>query len=144
MVLIRSASISYFSTKTCATFSWRNMKISILFGCKKHLIWSYMYIMELHTCGQCLARSALLSDILITWNGKEKHVKSLLHRYEKLNFIHKGDFAYTETWKMHIWAQLFKTNDAVCVCVEALRPSQPDGVMSSAVSLPNHTFTGQA
>ena len=30
------------------------------------------------------------------------------------------------------------------VCVEALRPSQPNGVMSSAVSLPNHTFTGQA
>ena len=29
------------------------------------------------------------------------------------------------------------------VCVEVLRPSQPDGVMSSAVSLPNHTFTGQ-
>ena len=26
---------------------------------------------------------------------------------------------------------------------EVLRPSQPNGVMSSAVSLPNHTFTGQ-
>ena len=25
-----------------------------------------------------------------------------------------------------------------------LRPSQPNGVMSSAVSLPNHTFAGQA
>ena len=32
----------------------------------------------------------------------------------------------------------------VCVCVEVLRPSQPNGVMSSAVSLPNHMFTGQA
>ena len=30
------------------------------------------------------------------------------------------------------------------VCVEVLRPSQPNGIMSSAVSLPNHTFTGQA
>ena len=30
------------------------------------------------------------------------------------------------------------------VCVEVLRPSEPNGVMSSAVSLPNHTFTGQA
>ena len=29
-------------------------------------------------------------------------------------------------------------------CVEVLRPSQPNGVMSSVVSLPNHTFTGQA
>ena len=30
------------------------------------------------------------------------------------------------------------------VCVEVLRPSQPNRVMSSAVSLPNHMFTGQA
>ena len=33
---------------------------------------------------------------------------------------------------------------ALSVCVEVLRPSQTNGVMSSAVSLPNHTFTGQA
>ena len=42
-----------------------------------------------------------------------------------------------------------KTREFSCVlillvCVEVLRPSQPNGVMSSAVSLPNHTFTGQA
>ena len=30
------------------------------------------------------------------------------------------------------------------VCVEVLRPSQPIGVMLKAVSLPYHTFTGQA
>ena len=30
------------------------------------------------------------------------------------------------------------------VCVEVLRPSKPNGVMSIAVSLPNHTFNGQA
>ena len=30
------------------------------------------------------------------------------------------------------------------VCVEVLRSSQPNWVMSSAVSLLNHTFTGQA
>ena len=29
------------------------------------------------------------------------------------------------------------------VCVEVLRPSQPNGVMSSVVSIPNHMFTGQ-
>ena len=28
-------------------------------------------------------------------------------------------------------------------CVEVLRPSQPNGVMSSAVSLPNHTLLGK-
>ena len=32
---------------------------------------------------------------------------------------------------------------SLLVCVEILRPSQPNGVMSSVVSLPNHTFTGQ-
>ena len=30
------------------------------------------------------------------------------------------------------------------VCVEVLRPSQPNRVMSSTVSLSSHTFTGQA
>ena len=35
-------------------------------------------------------------------------------------------------------------NEILFACVEVLRPSQPNGVMSSAVSLPNHTFTGQA
>ena len=30
------------------------------------------------------------------------------------------------------------------VCVEVLWPSQPNGVMSSMVCFPNHTFTGQA
>ena len=29
-------------------------------------------------------------------------------------------------------------------CVEVLRPSQPNGVMSSAVNLANQLFTGQA
>ena len=32
----------------------------------------------------------------------------------------------------------------VFLCVEVLWPSQPNGVTSSAVSLPNHIFTGQA
>ena len=34
--------------------------------------------------------------------------------------------------------------ESLFVCVEVLPPSQPNGVMSSAVSLPNHMFTGQA
>ena len=33
--------------------------------------------------------------------------------------------------------------DILFVCVEVLRPSQPNGVMSGTVSLPNK-FTGQA
>ena len=42
--------------------------------------------------------------------------------------------------------QNFRTSTIKClfvfVCVEVLWPSQPNVVMSSAVSLPNHTFTG--
>ena len=40
--------------------------------------------------------------------------------------------------------QYFTSVFVIFVCVEVLRPNQPNGVMSSAVSLPNHTFTGQA
>ena len=43
-----------------------------------------------------------------------------------------------------LWAALIKQFVTKFVCVEVLWPSQPNGVMSSAVSLSNHTFTGQA
>ena len=36
------------------------------------------------------------------------------------------------------------TATTLFVCAEVLQPSQPNGVMSSADSLTNHTFTGQA
>ena len=42
--------------------------------------------------------------------------------------------------KLKLWVNI----SVGFVCVEVLRPSQPNGVMSSAVSLPNHTFTRQA
>ena len=42
------------------------------------------------------------------------------------------------------WIEVSNINVEVFVCVDVLRPTQPNGVMSSAVSLPNHTFTGQA
>ena len=38
----------------------------------------------------------------------------------------------------------FLTFLMLIVCIEVLRPSQPNGIMLSAVNLPNHTFTGQA
>ena len=45
--------------------------------------------------------------------------------------------------KITFWNNMF-TITCLFVCIEVLRPSQPNGVMSSVVSLPNHTFTGQA
>ena len=38
---------------------------------------------------------------------------------------------------------LFYETLTVCVCIEVLRPSQSSRVMSSVISLPNYTFTGQ-
>ena len=50
------------------------------------------------------------------------------------------------TWPYHWHRQTWWWNEHVekFVCVEVLWPSQPNGVMLSVVSLPNHTFTGQA
>ena len=68
-------------------------------------------------------------DILFSgcprWNIVKQNTISTLciHRKEKGNVLSQN------------YASLF-------VCVEVLRPSQPNGVMSSAVILPNHTFTG--
>ena len=55
-------------------------------------------------------------------------------------------FSYFST-KIYLTDVLLMSTHNICfcfVCVEVLRPSQPNGVMSSAVSLPNHTFIGQA
>ena len=41
-------------------------------------------------------------------------------------------------------AIISNTTPKLFVCVQVLRPSQPNRAMSSAVSLPNHAFTGQA
>ena len=59
------------------------------------------------------------------------HTKTLAH-------LHSLSFKLGY-YRRHDWHGQVKF-----VCVEVLRPSQPNGVMSSAVSLPNHTFTGQA
>ena len=44
----------------------------------------------------------------------------------------------------NLFRNIFNPKCILFVYVEVLRPRQPNGVMSSAVSLPNHTFTGQA
>ena len=54
-----------------------------------------------------------------------------------VNFYQKPRSSNLTGWKLEMGVASF-------VCVGVLRPSQPNGVMSSAVSLPNHTFTGQA
>ena len=43
-------------------------------------------------------------------------------------------------WSLH---SILLSAESLFVCIEVLQPSQPNGVMSSVVNLPNHTFTGQ-
>ena len=57
------------------------------------------------------------------------------HNFDKINLI----FFFKVNQVIYLSSPI-----SLFVWVEVLRPSQPNGVMSSAVSLPNHTFTGQA
>ena len=59
-----------------------------------------------------------------------------------MNLLALKEYRLSLTLKMpnHLHLKL----SSVCVCVEILQLSQPNGVMSSLVSLPNHTFTGQS
>ena len=57
------------------------------------------------------------------------------------NAINTHNILFSWRDKKNVWILLLS---GAFVCVEVLRPSQPNGVMSSAVSLPNHMFTGQA
>ena len=56
----------------------------------------------------------------------------------------KAEWKRTRNHKIHNVVESLWKADSQFVCVEVLGPSQPNGVMSSAVSLSNHTFTGQA
>ena len=55
------------------------------------------------------------------------------------SFVLNWDNVYQ---KLYVLACLFKL--VSFLCVEVLWLSQPIKIMSSAVSLPNHTFSGQA
>ena len=64
--------------------------------------------------------------------------------FEPLKFDDIGTLAYTSKNRISLPRSDKIRPKTVFVCVEVLRPSQPNRVMSSAVSLPNHTFTVQA
>ena len=75
--------------------------------------------------------------------------------WQRSNFFFFSLFFSAETGPLLFEAIVSLFNESPClvwivsfaiifVCVEVLRRSQPNGVMSSAVSLTNHTFTGQA
>ena len=95
-------------------FSWRNKKDISIFWMKK------------------------VPYLLLCRNMPWIHIRSSSTRLMSTHYIpFRGEIR-----KIFIWVPLFF--GATAVCVEVLWPGQPNGVMSSAVSLLNHTFTGQA
>ena len=77
-----------------------------------------------------------------TWLGTNSFQLQLeLHSSALGEIIQISFFVY---FCMLIDATFYESVICLFVCVEVLRPSQPSRVMSSVVSLPNHTFTGQA
>ena len=83
------------------------------------------------------------------------YCENLTNKLETNVHLHTGQTAPVDLQGMHttivtqdpvVQSVISLTNSlrVLFVCVEVLRPSQPNGVMSSAVSLPNHTFTGKA
>ena len=72
-----------------------------------------------------------------------------IEKYVPAPSLQGGSSSYMKSWCMHVYMEMtdfFLLNVPLFsfVCVEVLRPSQLNKVMSSAVKLPNHTFTGQA
>ena len=86
----------------------------------------------------------------LLWDARLKWVNEQLLCQKKaclLYITQKHTKVKVHNWlrtKANIQGPLVQSVVCFFVCVEVLRPSQPNGVMSSAVSLPNHTFTGQA
>ena len=81
-------------------------------------------------------KSALNPPVVCSTDRSKAVVPVLVLLFVALWFILRGDLLYVFPCVI-----LFLCFQFVCA---VLRPSQPNGVMSSAVSLPNHTFTGQA
>ena len=78
------------------------------------------------------------------------HVNCLHWRQfaQNVNQFQEKIFQYAIYWNFYSLLRLSNNGtlfslEANEVCVEVLRPSQPNGIMSSVVSLPYHTFTGQ-
>ena len=90
------------------------------------------------------------------WGSSKVKVRftDVLYWYLLLTFVILCSMFVCKTFCIYTYTATLGSSDYVYavlhqqlklfVCVEVLRPSQPNGVMSSAVSLPNHTFTGQA
>ena len=80
------------------------------------------------------------------YEGKTSQADKMGIHVDELGINHKGICCGLpfELCRLVHAIQMSTLNICLFVCVEVLLTSQPNGIMSSAVSLPNHMFTGQA
>ena len=93
------------------------------------------YSFELHQQVDAIQMST--HNICLYKEVKKKYTGCNLKTTEFLDCALIGVYAVIRSNMIYIFFWL------AFVCVEVLRPSQPNGVMLSVVSLPNHTFTGR-
>ena len=139
-------------------FSWWNKKKYLLLGWKKNAFHGGMLISGfLYQVSSFLF--AINNKNMIQTENFAFFTTCLLKFWEKnvpRNTIYRLVCCENSFWssvtrdKSDWWLIIINHQDntvlrnGMFVIVEVLRPSQPYGVMLSAVSLPNHTFTGQA
>ena len=97
---------------------------------------------EVFSGSKCQKVHFVSCDSFRTYINIKSKVCILLESSEKV-LVSFRLFAWGNDWR-HDSKRQAQNVERLFVCVEVLRPSQPSGVMSNAVSLPNHTFTGQA
>ena len=99
--------------------------------------------------GNLLSKRKLLKN-MISANSKHFKVQDdltsvvSLWRIEFLTKQYRNEIHFVDFIHSAIKPRDSRCKMSLFVCVEVLRPSKPNGVMLNAVSLPNHTFTGQA
>ena len=110
----------------------------------KNVCFVLQFYCPVNPTGSCQAWSVYLTTLLLDRLSPLSCLPVLWTFFCQKHFEHKS------FWQKSICKQCRPSSDCSWsilrnnFCVEVLRPSQPNGVMSSAVSLPNHTFTGQA
>ena len=102
------------------------------------VVWEEIaYQTDMRTTDAQTHRKVMLPSHTLTMRGSDA---ASLDEFRGL-----GGDSVMDRWTDDSWAEgQMHRNIYVALTHEVLRPSQPNGVMSSAVSLPNHTFTGQA
>ena len=110
------------------------------------VLWLWLSLVWYEGPANCFVIAVRFLKCTVLFKKKKKMFLANLQKYSPLLPCHifgvckshLNSFSIPVLFKLMIFLGL-----VLFVRVVVLRPSQPTGVMSSAVSLPNYTFTGQ-